>query len=308
MSLKYSNRANRKDAFLRPNDPKAYKDLLLFEERLKSNVVSLNKRKKRYQLFLVHLLIIIVLVLSEITFQTEFLSIPYNCFLLAVLPAGHKALSLHPYFKPGFLLVAVTTLALFFASGMYSEKIGYANRYVPHANRALRSFNMYLNARHKPFSSRLYNPLSVFVSRGSEAQLSPAPAGEGRADTNSNRKKMLRRSSVPINPIPPSNNPRGELIFSARVDPAFREGYEKYRAGFERRRDELRRRLLEQKWRNLNLWPWNWWKFRRGFGDDAGRSGGGTSINEEKLLQRRDSPVLPESHVTGRSVPERGLH
>ncbi|KAG9313668.1 hypothetical protein JVU11DRAFT_6013 [Chiua virens] len=35
----------------------------------------------------------------------------------------------HPYFASGLLLVAITTLLLFFASGMYSEKIAYANRY-----------------------------------------------------------------------------------------------------------------------------------------------------------------------------------
>jgi len=41
--------------------------------------------------------------------------------------------------------------------------------------------------------------------------------------------------------IPPSHNPRGELIFSSRVDKTFREGYERYRAAFERRREEKAR-------------------------------------------------------------------
>jgi hypothetical protein len=35
---------------------------------------------------------------------------------------------LHPYFASGLLFVGVTTLVLFFASGMYSEKIAYANQ------------------------------------------------------------------------------------------------------------------------------------------------------------------------------------
>jgi hypothetical protein len=35
---------------------------------------------------------------------------------------------LHPYFASGLLFVSVTTLVLFFASGMYTEKIGYANQ------------------------------------------------------------------------------------------------------------------------------------------------------------------------------------
>lgn len=41
---------------------------------------------------------------------------------------------------------------------------------------------------------------------------------------------------VPLSPIPPANNPRGELIFSSRVSASFREGYERYRAEWERRR------------------------------------------------------------------------
>lgn len=41
----------------------------------------------------------------------------------------------------------------------------------------------------------------------------------------------------PIIPsIPPSSNPRGELIFSSRVHAAFREGYERYRDSYERKR------------------------------------------------------------------------
>jgi hypothetical protein len=39
-----------------------------------------------------------------------------------------------------------------------------------------------------------------------------------------------------IPPIPPSQNPRGELIFSSRVEKNFRERYEYYREGFEKRR------------------------------------------------------------------------
>lgn len=38
--------------------------------------------------------------------------------------------TLHPYVAPGLLFVAVTTLVLFFASGMYYDKIAYANQCV----------------------------------------------------------------------------------------------------------------------------------------------------------------------------------
>jgi hypothetical protein len=37
------------DTFYPPNDPATYRDLLMFEERLKSNAASLQRRKSRYQ-------------------------------------------------------------------------------------------------------------------------------------------------------------------------------------------------------------------------------------------------------------------
>jgi hypothetical protein len=54
-----------------------------------------------------------------------------------------------------------------------------------------------------------------------------------------------------IPPIPPTTNPRGELIFSSRVDKTFKEGYERYRAAFERRRAE---KLREVRWERR--WGW----------------------------------------------------
>ena len=51
--------------------------------------------------------------------------------------------------------------------------------------------------------------------------------------------------------IPPSSNPRGELIFSSRVDKGFKEGYERYRAAFERRREEKSREERGKRWKSL---------------------------------------------------------
>ncbi|CAD6569044.1 MAG: hypothetical protein TREMPRED_005006 [Tremellales sp. Tagirdzhanova-0007] len=53
-----------------------------------------------------------------------------------------------------------------------------------------------------------------------------------------------RRSSLQptvMSQIRASSNPRGELMFSSRVDKSFREGYERYRVAFERRREEKAR-------------------------------------------------------------------
>ena len=114
---------------------------------------------------------------------------------------------------------------------------------------------MYLNVRHKPLRSRItLNPLSLFRRGTPEPSLAtPSPTR-----TTSPDGRRIRGASVPIAPIPPANNPRGELIFSSRVDRNFRESYEKYRAKFERRRVEKEEYELAQTWRGWRIWPWNW--------------------------------------------------
>ncbi|THH10730.1 hypothetical protein EW146_g8274 [Bondarzewia mesenterica] len=236
---KRSTSSPSKDSFFPPNDQATYRDLLLFEERLKTNALLLNRRKSRYQFFLLQLIGTIIFLLCEVLLQTTFLSILSKFLLQRVLPQYYGPdddITLHPYVASGLLLVAVTTLALFFASGMYSEKIGYANRYVPHANRALRSFNMYLNMRAAPRTS-IFKPLSLLFARPipssttSSPPRTPSPTRLGKRSS----------SAVPIPSIPPTTNPRGELIFSSRVDRSFRESYERYRAAFERKREERER-------------------------------------------------------------------
>ncbi|KAK7449294.1 hypothetical protein VKT23_013437 [Stygiomarasmius scandens] len=332
-----------KSSFFPPYDAATYRDLLLFEERLKSNAASLQKRKKRYQLFLFQLLAIIAFLLYEVLAppQSSILAIPYTLLLSNLLPeiygpgtgyglgywsgwisssvdeedvAGNldyydgDLIPVHPYLTSGLLFVSVTTLVLFFASGMYSEKIGYANKYVPHANKALRSFNMYLNVRKPPLRSKFYwNPISFFFPRPDEhynqrtpssgppsrpgspqrTSRSTTPVGSGsggmsrssrapspnpdqthitreyhsRTNSFSSSSNPVTSSASSINPvtstppshrtnsttptplsgIPPSKNPRGELIFSSKIDKSFRDAYEKYRAAFERRREERER-------------------------------------------------------------------
>jgi len=134
-----------------PNDQATYRDLLLFEERLKTNALILNRRKSRYQcmsclpltepishivsctVFLVQLISAIVFLLCETLLHTSFLSIPYQYLLRHAFPNAYGPdveVRLHPYVASGLLFVSVTTLLLFFATGLYSEKIGYANRCV----------------------------------------------------------------------------------------------------------------------------------------------------------------------------------
>lgn len=124
---------------------------------------------------------------------------------------------------------------------------------MPHANRALRNFNMYLNVRQPPLRSKLpafLNPFTLLFPRPSPSPSAPVvPTRRRSPSPNTGRTK--RSSSVPIPPIPPASNPRGELIFSSRVDRSFRESYERYRAAFERRRGERERMEREKTW-----WGW----------------------------------------------------
>jgi hypothetical protein len=83
--------------------------------------------------FLFQLLLVIVFLLSEVLQppQSSLLAIPYKMVLQHFLPRIYTPdveVTLHPYFASGLLFVSVTTLVLFFASGMYSEKIAYANK------------------------------------------------------------------------------------------------------------------------------------------------------------------------------------
>lgn len=128
--------------------------------------------------------------------------------------------------------------------------------YVPHANKALRSFNMYLNVRKPPLRSKIsLNPFTLLFSRPETLHESAS-----RSLTRSSPSSPTDRgTSVPIAPIPPAANPRGELIFSSRVDRSFRESYERYRAAFERKRQERERSDAMQTWLGWLRFqmPWN---------------------------------------------------
>ena len=139
-------------------------------------------------------------------------------------------------------------------------------RYVPQANRALRNFNMYLNVRQPPLRSKLpFNPFAFLFARphspppvSPTSPTTPPPPPPRRRSPSPSPSPSRRSSSVPIQPIPPASNPRGELIFSSRVDRGFREPYDRYRAQFERRREEREWVAYGQTWQgwiHLKM-PW----------------------------------------------------
>lgn len=141
----------QKVSFHPPNDVATYRDLLLFEERLKTNAANLRRRKSRYQcmrkltlsfytacssslmtscaVFLAQLLLVIAILLSDVLLYTSFLAFPLNLLLSHIWP-DYPPIIAHPYVPSALLFISVTTLVLFYASGVYAEKIGYANRFV----------------------------------------------------------------------------------------------------------------------------------------------------------------------------------
>ena len=79
--------------------------------------------------FLAQLLLVIAILMSDVFLHTSFLAFPLNCLVRHAWP-DRPAIVPHSYLTFGLLLIAVTTLVLFYASGIYAEKIGYANRSV----------------------------------------------------------------------------------------------------------------------------------------------------------------------------------
>lgn len=109
---------------------------------------------------------------------------------------------------------------------------------------------MYLNVRKPPLRSKLYwNPISFFFPRPDEVSANATSRTASRSPSPSPRTRQRSASTTrPIHTIPPSTNPRGELIFSSRVDKNFREAYERYRSAFERRREVKEYDELQKTW------------------------------------------------------------
>jgi hypothetical protein len=85
--------------------------------------------------FLFQLLALISFLVCEVCLQLNLLDIPFHFLLFRMFPTLYSPeemahIHVHPYLTLGLLSVSVTTLVLFFASGLYSEKIAYANRSV----------------------------------------------------------------------------------------------------------------------------------------------------------------------------------
>ncbi|OXB37048.1 hypothetical protein J007_03154 [Cryptococcus neoformans] len=285
-----------------PADTSTYRDLLLFEERLKSNAEMLRRRRRRYSIFMWSFLLVLV-GMGHMLFWHP----PESILMLRALEASVAVVSI--------------TLVLFFASGMYEEKIRYATSYINHSNKSLRPLNLHLNMRRPPrfplsipffpSSSRSPSPISPISPSLHKPFLSPKsfpsslPSGKGPGGGN------RRVSNTPnvMAQIPPSANPRGELIFSSRVDRTFREGYERYRAAFERRREEKAKEEAKRARRG-----WGWIFKRQGSPTVVSRVAspspglGGPGIKGEAREKGTPSPAgTPKSTIRGVGMAKRSL-
>lgn len=123
---------------------------------------------------------------------------------------------------------------------------------------------MYLNMRTitRPPSwlSWLYfwrTPKHTDASATQQEKQPRGPYADTRTMLRNTRRIFQRRTAIP--PISPTRNERGEVIFSSRVDTQFRDGYERYRNAFERKRKEK----LEAQRRSNSIWSRIHWPFSR---------------------------------------------
>ncbi|KAJ6624730.1 hypothetical protein B0H10DRAFT_717105 [Mycena sp. CBHHK59/15] len=251
------------------NDVATYRDLLLFEERLKTTAASLQRRKSRYQLFLLQLLLVIVFLLAEVLLPAHIslLAIPYKLVLQRVLPdiyTEDTEVYVHPYFSTGLLFVSVTTWHCSSQAAPIQIKLHTrTNMSRTLTARCDPSTCISMSANHPCVqkSTLTRSPSSSAPYRGAPSPSATSSSSRSSSGTRTASQPAIgsTSTSVPIPPIPPTTNPRGELRFSSRVDRSFREGYERYRANFERKRAQQMELVRGQGWfGRVTALVWGW--------------------------------------------------
>ncbi|CAD6973219.1 unnamed protein product, partial [Tilletia controversa] len=123
-------------------NPAAFRDLLIFEERLKQAAARYTRRKRKYQTLLTFLLAATLTsayhaAASSPHWTDRALTPPERTYYTH----ADGAAMLRYYLWVGLFLFFSTTTFLFFASGLYSERIAAGATFVPQANRALGYYN-----------------------------------------------------------------------------------------------------------------------------------------------------------------------
>lgn len=167
--------------------------------------------------------------------------------------------------------------------------------YVNHSNRSLRPLNMYFNVRRArgglwdmlPLPAALRpSPAPLKAVSNTSTANEKRPPGGHRPST----RRVSNSSHTVMAQIPPSANPRGELIFSSRVDPHFEEGYKRYRSAFERRREERAKEEAKMK----GPW-WLRWAYRGGVAQPPAQPQSQPASRRGTPQQSRDRSRSPKS-------------
>lgn len=114
-------------------------------------------------------------------------------------------------------------------------------RFVPQANRSLHTFNLHLNmhTHPRPSSWTSWIPLRRPGPDFRATEPHTSTTGQSRRPENAHMRNESRTFHISNSQsVPPARNERGEILLSSRVDTEFREGYERYRNAFERKRRE----------------------------------------------------------------------
>ncbi|OAV86756.1 hypothetical protein PTTG_02868 [Puccinia triticina 1-1 BBBD Race 1] len=212
-----------------PANRETYRDLLVFEERLKQNAERLQRQRIKYEAFLVTIIAASLL----LAYKTFIVISPYK---------------LIHYLYVALFLVSITTLILFFATGMYTDQIAYAYKFIPQTNRALRPFNMFLitpsTARSLTRTNQsgsvwsllgrvslgllidglLGKPFKQLFRRRPGPSALARPANAPPTDLLHHKEENINLKNI---------NPRGEILFSSAVNPHFIDQYKLYRNQWE---------------------------------------------------------------------------
>ena len=161
---------------------------------------------------------------------------------------------------------------------------------------------MYFNTRKPPLRSQvLWNPVNFFFPRPtsniSASSRFPIPSPSSPQQFSSSGHTRSQDGSRPIPSIPPANNLRGEIIFSSRVNKSFREGYDRYRLAFEKKRGEVVRQIDDQK--RMERW---WWVYKLPFWTSPPSS----SPRPLSDLAGPDTSISPYSRNSSQSSRGRG--
>ncbi|KAI9311601.1 Spo7-like protein-domain-containing protein [Dichotomocladium elegans] len=116
------------EEWMQRTDQVTYRDLVIFEERLRGNMTRLQRRRRKYEAFLLGIFILLF----------------YFFYVVFLVPS--KDFSIH-LMNTSALLVTAGSLVFIYRSGIYFEKIVFASEFVTHSNRALRPFNLQFNRR-----------------------------------------------------------------------------------------------------------------------------------------------------------------